>query len=194
MVSRYPIYSLNTICHIRKATHGDVVLKNTHPFQRELWGNYWVFAHNGDLKDFSPKLEGHFHPVGNTDSEKAFCYLLENLKIKYRNKKPTLRQIYATLMNVSRKISEFGMFNYLLTDGTIFFAHCSTDLYYIVREAPFNKAHLIDEDVNIDFSEVTTPADRVAVIASQPLTDNETWTQFKSGELVLFKDGLPLYS
>jgi len=171
-----------------------VVLKNTHPFQRELWGNYWVFAHNGDLKDFSPKLEGHFHPVGNTDSEKAFCYLLENLKIKYRNKKPTLRQIYATLMNVSRKISEFGMFNYLLTDGTIFFAHCSTDLYYIVREAPFNKAHLIDEDVNIDFSEVTTPADRVAVIASQPLTDNETWTQFKSGELVLFKDGLPLYS
>jgi hypothetical protein len=30
---------------------GRVALENTHPFVRELWGRYWVFAHNGDLKD-----------------------------------------------------------------------------------------------------------------------------------------------
>ena len=50
MVRRYPIKSGNVIAHIRKATQGRVALENTHPFQRELWGRYWVFAHNGDLK------------------------------------------------------------------------------------------------------------------------------------------------
>ena len=51
MVRRYPIRSDNIVAHIRKATQGRVALENTHPFVRELWGRYWVFAHNGDLKD-----------------------------------------------------------------------------------------------------------------------------------------------
>ncbi len=50
LVKRYPIKSGNVIAHIRKATQGRVALQNTHPFMRELWGRYWVFAHNGDLK------------------------------------------------------------------------------------------------------------------------------------------------
>ena len=52
LVQRYPIRSDNVIAHIRKATQGQVSLENTHPFVRELWGRYWVFAHNGNLKDF----------------------------------------------------------------------------------------------------------------------------------------------
>jgi predicted glutamine amidotransferase len=39
-----------------------VALENTHPFVRELWGRYWVLAHNGDLKGFSPRLHGAFRP------------------------------------------------------------------------------------------------------------------------------------
>ena len=50
MVRRYPIRSENIVAHIRKATQGRVALENTHPFVRELWGRYWVFAHNGDLQ------------------------------------------------------------------------------------------------------------------------------------------------
>ena len=76
---RYPIKSDNVIAHIRKATQGRVALENTHPFVRELWGRYWVFAHNGDLKDFQPRLHGAFRPVGDTDSERAFCWLMQEL-------------------------------------------------------------------------------------------------------------------
>ncbi|CAG0967125.1 partial Putative glutamine amidotransferase YafJ, partial [Rhodocyclaceae bacterium] len=47
LVRHYPIRSLNAIAHIRKATQGAVGLENTHPFMRELWGRYWIFAHNG---------------------------------------------------------------------------------------------------------------------------------------------------
>lgn len=49
-VKQYNIKSLNVIAHIRKATQGEVNIENTHPFIREIWGQNWVFAHNGNLK------------------------------------------------------------------------------------------------------------------------------------------------
>ena len=79
-----------------------------------------------------------------------------------------------------------------MTDGEHFFAHSSTKLCYIVRQAPFAKAHLIDEDVTVDFNELTRPSDRVAVIATTPLTDNEVWTQIEPGELLAFHEGIPV--
>ena len=48
LVRTYPIKSLNVIAHIRKATQGEVNLQNCHPFMREMWGQHWVFAHNGN--------------------------------------------------------------------------------------------------------------------------------------------------
>jgi glutamine amidotransferase len=62
----------------------------------------------------------------------------------------------------------------------------------VIRQAPFTTAHLVDEDIEVDFSQVTTPNDRVAVIATAPLTDNERWTALASGELAVFRDGLRL--
>jgi glutamine amidotransferase len=73
LIKRLPIQSKNVIAHIRKATQGEVMLENCHPFVRECWGRYWVFAHNGDLKEFAPELDGSFLPVGTTDSERAFA-------------------------------------------------------------------------------------------------------------------------
>ena len=67
--------------------------------------------------------------------------------------------------------------------------HRSTDLHFIVRQAPFDVAHLKDQDVAIDFSEVTTPNDRVAVIATLPLTDNETWKPLPVDRVAMFVDG-----
>ena len=64
----------------------------------------------------------------------------------------------------------------LLGDGSQLFARCSTKLHYIVRQAPFKQATLADEDVSVDFAAVTTPNDRVAVVATMPLTRDETWT------------------
>jgi len=41
----------------------------------------------------------------------------------------------------------------------------------------------------VDFSALTTPADKVAVIATTPLTDNEEWTRMRPGELLAFQHG-----
>ena len=49
------------------------------------------------------------------------------------------------------------------------------------------------QHVSIDFSAVTTPRDRVAIIVTEPLTTNETWTPCKPGELIVFVDGDVVY-
>ena len=102
---------------------------------------------------------------------------------------PPLNELCHALADITREITLHGVFNYLLSNGQALFSHCSTRLYYIVRQWPFSTAHLIDADLSIDFAQVTTPDDRVAVIATAPLTDNETWTAFAPGELTMFEEG-----
>lgn len=151
-----------------------------------------MFAHNGDLPNFAPEKTGIYRPVGQTDSEQAFCLILNRLRQAFPTDKPPLEKLYSTLRDITQTIAPYGIFNYLLSDGEHFFAHCSTKLCYIVRQAPFAAAHLIDEDITVDFQELTTPSDRVAIIATTPLTDNEIWTPISSGELLAFQDGLPV--
>lgn len=191
LIKHYPIKSKNVIAHIRKATQGEVNLENCHPFVRELWGRYWVFAHNGDLKAFHPQLDGAYRPVGTTDSERAFCYILQTLRRRFGDGCPGRDELRPVLAQLVREIAAHGTFNMMLSSGGELWAHCSTNLHYLVRQYPFETALLSDEDVKVDFSEVTTPNDRVAVIVTQPLTTNEQWTAFAQGELKLFVDGLP---
>ncbi|WP_027008792.1 class II glutamine amidotransferase [Conchiformibius kuhniae] len=188
LVRRYRIKSENVIAHIRKATQGQVLLENTHPFRRELWGRYWLFAHNGHLRDFVPPRGEYYRTVGGTDSERAFCYLLEQLRRRFAEQPPR-DVLFAAVRELVGEIRAHGLFNMMLSNGEMLFAHTSTLLFYIVRQAPFGEAHLLDDDVTIDFAEVTTPNDRVAVIATLPLTENETWTQLAQNELVLFEQG-----
>jgi glutamine amidotransferase len=188
LVKGYPIKSCNVIAHIRKATFGEVSLENTHPFTRELWGRYWVFAHNGDLKDFDPVLRGDYLPVGATDSERAFCLILERLKQRF-SEQPDVGLLSEALQTVADEIADYGIFNFLLSNGEHLFAHCTTKLHYLVRQHPFSAAQLKDKDIQLDFSEVTTPDDRVAVIATEPLTVNETWVSFPKNRVLVFQDG-----
>ncbi len=188
---RYPIKSRHVISHIRKATVGAVMLENCHPFVRELWGRYWVFAHNGDLKDYAPRLHGHFRPVGSTDSEQAFCWLMQELA-KAHATVPPVGELTRTLRELVPQVSRHGTFNFLLSNGEALWAHASTKLCYVVRKHPFASARLSDEDLAVNFAEHTTPEDRVAVVATTPLTCDEQWTTFSPGELRVFVDGAPL--
>jgi predicted glutamine amidotransferase len=189
LVRNYPIRSVNVIAHIRKATKGAVCLENTHPFMRELWGRYWIFAHNGTLHNFAPRLRGDYRPVGTTDSELAFCCILETLRDAFPAGMPPLAELVELLEHLTGELARHGTFNYLLSNGEYLFAYCADRLSYVVRQAPFTTAHLLDEDMAVDFSQVTKPDDRVAVIATQPLTDNEEWTVLGQGEFALFRDG-----
>lgn len=190
LIRHYPIKSRNVISHIRKATQGAVTLENCHPFVRELWGRYWVFAHNGDLKDFAPRLHGSFHPVGHTDSERAFCWLLQELAKSHADV-PPVAELTLTLRELVPQVARHGTFNFLLSNGEALWAHASTSLCYVVRQHPFGHATLRDEDLSVNFAEHAAPGDRVAVVVTTPLTSNEVWTPFAPGELKVFVDGAP---
>ena len=187
-----PIKARNVIAHIRKATQGRISLENSHPFTRTLWGQTWSFAHNGDLKLFDPN-PSLYSPHGDTDSERAFCHLLSGLALRFETRPPR-HVLFGALETLAGEIADHGTFNFILSNGELLFAHCSTDLHVVVREYPFSVAQLIDCDLSIDFSKHNHLDDRIAVIATQPLTSNEAWTRFAPGELKLFVNGLEVGS
>ncbi|HET9843812.1 MAG TPA: class II glutamine amidotransferase [Gammaproteobacteria bacterium] len=190
-IKNYPIKSKTVICHIRKANRGRVCLENTHPFVRQLWGRNWCFVHNGQLKGIKRSLKlKHFFPVGTTDSEHAFCWIMDRLHEKYPKKPPARKEtLWKFIEELCHKIAEHGVFNILLSDCRYLYAHCSTKMVWITRKAPFGKAKLIDAEMVVDFEKHNSPNEIITVIATAPLTDNELWFQAEKKEFLVFEDG-----
>lgn len=191
-LSTYPIKSRNVIAHVRRANRGKVGLANTHPFVREAFGRQWVFAHNGQLKGVKQLPLGRFRPVGTTDSEHAFCWLLGEIERRC-GEMPTRRELDGLIARFSGRLAQMGVFNMLLCDSRTLYAHASTRLVWLTRKAPFGVAHLADQDVTADFAAETTPDDVVTIIATHPLTRNEQWAPVPPGSLIAFRDGQPFF-
>jgi len=186
-----PIRSRIALAHIRRANRGRVAVANTHPFQRELWGRWWVFAHNGQLKGVKRWSLGHYAPVGTTDSEHAFCWLLGELRSCFA-RMPSEKVLCRAVEELCQTLDTLGTFNALLSDGTRLYASCSSRLVRLTRRAPFGPARLIDDDLTVDFAEETTPDDVVTVLATRPLTSDERWQTVAPGTLAVFRDGEPV--
>lgn len=201
LVNHYPIRAINVIAHIRKATTGNLNLANTHPFVREVWGDQWVFAHNGQMsQSFIRRTQRlmnngngeHYIPVGDTDSELAFCYLLNRLRATFKSR-PSDEALFAFLTAQCRYLSANGLFNCLLSNGTWQLAYAGSLLFYLTRQSPFKEAQLSDGEMSINFQDVTDPKDRVTVFVTIPLTDNEKWQQLAVDECIIFQDGAPVF-
>ncbi|MAI36989.1 class II glutamine amidotransferase [Alteromonas genovensis] len=186
-VSTLPIKSKTAICHIRQANVGNITLANTHPFARELWGEYWVFAHNGQIPSFSA-AKGMYEPVGDTDSEAMFCDIMNHVR-QHLPRDTSPLELVESLVSLSQAYAKQGVFNCLLGNGDWLFTFCSTKLASITRRAPFGPACLKDVEVAIDFAAETTPKDVVSIIATEPLTNDEQWDVYERGEWKLWQDG-----
>lgn len=184
----YSIKSQIVLCHIRKANRGRVVLENTHPFVRELWGRNWSFAHNGQLRHVKKWPLNTFRPVGTTDSEHAFCWMLGQLRERWTDM-PALSTLRAAIDELAKTIAKHGVFNMILSDGRALYCFRSTNLVYLTRRAPFGAATLIDEDLSVDFSRVTSGSDVVTIVATRPLTRDERWATIEKGGVVAFRQG-----
>lgn len=188
LVKSHPIKSTLVISHIRQANVGQVSLENTHPFSRELWGYVWTFAHNGQLNKeiFDWPLE-YYQPVGSTDSEFAFCWIMDQLRKAFQSKPEDPIVLSRFIHQCCEQLREQGVFNMLLGDSDLLFAYNTTKLWWITRQAPFGEASLKDCDVTVDFKNETSETDRVTVVATEPLTHNEQWKKIQTGELITFR-------
>ena len=187
-LSTYSIKSDIVISHIRRANRGRVALENTHPFVREMWGRNWTFAHNGQLMGIKKFPLSAFHPVGTTDSEHAFCWMLGKLRDRWE-KPPSDRKLRAALAEMADEISRYGVFNLLLSDSRSLYCYRSTNLVWLTRRAPFRAATLLDDDLTVDFAKHTSPSDVVTIVATRPLTKDEEWQPVPKSTLVAFRDG-----
>lgn len=123
-----------------------------------------------------------------TDSEQAFCYLLNRLRQEYDHK-PNERELYKAMRKICDELGKLGIFNALLSNGEWQLVYANTLMFYINRQNPFGNATLTDKDLSLDFSQVNTAEDKIVVIATTPLTGDETWQQLAVGECLVFKDG-----
>jgi predicted glutamine amidotransferase len=187
----HPIRARQVLAHIRKATQGPVSLANCHPFVRQWQGHHWSFCHNGDLKQYAPRLAGSFVPVGSTDSERALCWILQQLQRRFGAAAagPRWPQLGPVIAQLAERIAAHGPFNFVLSDGEALYAHCSTRLFWLQRSHPFPTARLIDHDLALDLSVANGPDDKMALVATEPLTSNEDWRPFAPGELQVFVAG-----
>lgn len=127
-IESQPLRSDCIIAHVRYATAGEPSFANTHPFVRELGGHAHFFAHNGGLEgvwDALPVGSSPFRPVGETDSEHAFCVLLGRLAPLWRDAEdiPPLQARLDVVADTASALRRLGPANFLYSDGDVLFVH-----------------------------------------------------------------------
>ena len=197
----YRVASKIVIAHIRRASFGPVELRNTHPFRREIAGRVHTFAHNGDLPGienrYSLDSTGFVTPVGNTDSEYAFCLLMQNLSSAWISKDnpPDLQTRKKIVAEFAHQIDECGPANFLYSDGDALFVHghvrtqpdgsmSSPGLHYISVTCDYGFGQS-------DLASVKLQSDRVqkvTLVSTTPLNDGN-WLPMRAGELLVLRGG-----
>lgn len=177
MLARSQLKSTAVIAHIRKANPSVVgrATANTHPFEREWNGYSWVFAHNGKLPGFDGAeflRHSHFQPMGSTDSELAFCYLMETMasQIGY-GVEVTPARVVEAIEPVVVELTRYGEFNFILSNGEFLFVHAHTHLHELMQ--PASAADRLQKTV---------------LLATAPLTDGD-WQALSPGTIRIYRDG-----
>lgn len=183
------------IAHVRITSAGSTSYRNTHPFQREVGGRDYVFAHNGTLRGYGDLVLGRFLPIGETDSEHAFCHIINS--ISARGVVEWTSEDYRWMSQLFKDINSHGNFNCILSDGERLFCYHDANGYnglkHMRREAPFERMRMMDEELEIDLQEQKDPTQRGFIISTRKLTDEE-WVDFNPGELIVFSGGVIVYS
>jgi predicted glutamine amidotransferase len=193
------------ISHIRRATQGARTLANTQPFARELAGRMHVFAHNGLLPGIERSAHlasEHDQPIGETDSELAFCALMEGLRQLWRltSAPPSVEARLAVVTAFAADLRQLGPANFLYADGEVLFAHghrriqAATGLieppglFMLSRQCSHT-----DESVQTQGVAIAPGFQEVMLIASVPLSA-EHWRPLAEGEVVAVSAGRLLAS
>lgn len=168
--------------------------QDTQPFQRSFWGRDWLFLHNGDLdkqklKDRIGETDGFLKPNGSTDSELAFCFLLQQFQLAGSRRIADVGS--QNLMNWLSALDQFGAVDVVFSDGQSLVAYHGTgsnrDLHYSRQTPPdINEKQIGSDTVTLDFSD---PLDiyRSAFLISSSILSGANWTKMQSGQLIVVR-------
>ena len=200
-IQDHPFASTLVISHIRKATQGGNALRNCQPFTRELGAAMHVFAHNGhfDLEEMRRRMPlGTHRPVGETDSEYAFCALLARLASTWLRGPaiPSLAERLGIIEQFARDLRPLGPANFLYSDGDALFAHGHKRTHADGLHPPglhVLSRHCTGESHRMDTSGLAISTESgpqsVVLFASVPLTSEAGWRALADGEVVAARNG-----
>lgn len=198
-VGQHDLRSNIVVAHIRKATMGEASYRNAQPFVREMAGRMHCFAHNGWLPGIfeTPAFRSsRFSSVGETDSEQAFCALLERLGAIWVNpgETPPLEHRLSIFAAFAADLRRLGPANVLYSDGDALFAHgdrrkspvtgkvAAPGLVFMQHDCPPG-ATISATGLSVDAADQA-----VALVASVPLSA-EPWQAMAEGEVTVFRAG-----
>lgn len=202
-IKQQEIRSQDVIAHIRRSTVGEVSYKNTHPFIRELYGRMHTFAHNGTFHHIQSLPQFHtkrFRAVGTTDSEHAFCYLLDRMNEAWQESDlvPTLEKRMEVVVKFAAEMRGLGPANFLYSDGITLFAHGHQRHDPIQNKLVWPGLHYIKVNCNSNEKEFKKSSESgismnvtdqfLTLFASVPLNDGD-WRPIQDGEVIAVTKG-----
>ncbi len=202
------VVSSNTVlAHIRKATQGNQTILNSHPFQ---YGK-WIFAHNGNIKNFEDKkeellklvdLELRRYILGTTDSEIIFYIILTFIKENHSLKDHhiPLEQMKLYINKALRKITAItgipthrndptpteNYFSFILTNGKKMIAvNGGQDLYYCTYKTVCpERDHCPFYANNCEAAPGEDGLVNHLILSSEKLSGVNVWKKIEAGEMV----------
>ena len=175
-----------------KGSTGTQTYQTTQPYQRELHEKRYVFVHCGSLADFQQQLKlERFKPMGESDSEHLFCYLLGQIEKEGIQTWDNVK--FEWLQGILRDANNLGILSCLLSDCEYLFVYHDKKsgenfLHYVERKAPYGTVHFVDINEDIDLGNVYPSSASGYIFCTKPLT-TEQWTSVGHGQLIVLKDG-----
>jgi len=187
------------IAHVRhQTTGGSPTHSDTHPFNRELAGRDFCFAHNGTLHAFRDLSVTRYQPVGGTDSEHIFCHLMAKVaeRVDLLETEASWQWLYQELA----QLNQHGKLNCLFSDGQRLF--CYHDMaawkglnFRRLRMREGQEKHFEDVGIAVDFKKGgELQRDNYGyVIATCPLSESG-WKSFQPGQLIVMQGSTICFS
>lgn len=155
-------------------------------------------AHNGGFDGIWEQMSlksGTFHPVGDTDSEYAFCVLLERLALLWRRTvvPPPLPDRLSIVAEMAGELRQLGPANFLYSDGDVLFAHAHARHWdegggRFSEPRPPGLSPASRRDLSVKGLHVEARHSDALYVASVPLTA-EGWTPLREGTVLALRKG-----
>lgn len=202
-IEQYP-QSQTFITHVRRSTRGVRSYLNTHPFYRLISSGSrkreYAFAHNGTLLQQEQLKLKQFSPLGETDSEHAFCFILDAISNRVIDEwtNDDFQFIEGLLRDIN---SEQNTMNCMFSDGEYLFCYSDENdhnngLRFVRQSHPFGRVELDSPDEKlgrIDIRSDSTRTNQTGYIISTRILTKALWTEFDGGELIVFRHGEIVY-
>lgn len=182
------------LCYYRRVAKNPKQ-QDTPPFVRTHAGRVVLFLHNGDLSHTirdqrRPAENSAFEPIGRTDSEFAFCRIMNLIRdFGARRIAGVPRETFHRWL---LDIDSFGGFNVILTDGTDLIvyrdSHASANIYFTRIVPPHQTRFFANNFISADFNDELNAGRSMLMVSTQPMA-GEQWLLLEPGHMLVIRRG-----